>query len=97
MARVAIPGEVTRLFWEVEAASVDPARHADYVIERVATRGGWLAMCWLRETYSRAILADFVRRKGARLPPRELAYWSLIAGVDADIPPGGGRPQWAGP
>jgi hypothetical protein len=62
------------------------------------TRGGWDAMCWLRATFDRSTLADFIRRKGTRLPPRDLAYWALIAGVDdMVIGRGGGRPAWAGP
>jgi hypothetical protein len=93
----AIPDEVSRLFWDVDPASIDFVRHSDYVIERVATRGGWAAMRWLRERYAIEILGDFIRRRGDRLPPRELAYWSLIAGVDVEPRTGGGRPRWAGP
>ncbi len=92
------PAEVQRLFWEVDPQSVDLGRHRDYVMERVMSRGGWVAMTWLRQAYSREEMAEYLVRKGARLlPPRELAYWSLIAGVDVPIPRGGGRPSWAGP
>jgi hypothetical protein len=93
----ALPPDVARLFWDVDPDEVDPRLHRDYVMERVMSRGGWTAMCWLRQTYTTEDLADFVRRKGARLAPRELAYWSLIAGVDVPIPRGGARPPWAGP
>ena len=86
------------MFWDVEPGSLELARHRDYVMERVMARGGWGAMNWLRQVYSKEEMADFLRRKGCRrLAPRELAYWSLIAGVDLPIPRGGGRPPWAGP
>ncbi len=87
---------VCHLFWEVKPEDVDLDRHGDYVLERVMSRGGWEAMCWLRAAYSPEAIADFLRRKGDRLTPRDRAYWSLIAGVPNAQAPGGGRPQWAG-
>jgi hypothetical protein len=96
----AFPSSVARLFWEIDPASVDLREHRDYVLERLMARGGWDVMRWLRTTYSREDIADFLARKGHRLAPRELAYWTLIA--SNDIPQqterrGGGRPSWAGP
>ena len=91
-----LPAEVARLFWDVDPATVDLDRHRDYVLERVMARGGWTAMCWLRSAYAPDVLADFLRRKGSRLAPRELAYWAVIAGIEVPIPRGGGRPSWAG-
>lgn len=92
-----LPVEVARLFWDVEPAGVDRDRHRDYVMERVMARGGWVAMGWLRRVYTPEELADFLRRKGSRLAPRELAYWAVIAGIDVPVAQGGGRPPWAGP
>jgi hypothetical protein len=91
-----LPREVEELFWETDPAGVDLERHRDYVMERVMARGGWEAMRWLRRTYARELLADFLLRKGSRLAPRERAYWALIAGVDIPIGRGGARPPWAG-
>jgi len=92
-----LPREVEKLFWDTDAATIDLDRHGDYVMERVMARGGWEAMCWLRRTFSQRRLADFLLRKGARLAPRERAYWALVAGVDVPTGPGGARPPWAGP
>jgi hypothetical protein len=64
-------------------------------MERVMARGDWQAMLWLRRTYSREQIADFVRRKGERLSPRDEAYWALVAGVELVQRPGGGRPAWS--
>lgn len=90
-----LPDEVARLFWDVDPEAVDLERHRDYVLERVMSRGGWSAMKWLRGVYSANSIGEFVRRKGTRLAPRDLAYWALIAGTDVAIPTGGGRPPWA--
>jgi len=93
---VRFPLEVERLFWEVDPRTVDVVRHADYVIERVAQRGPWVAMLWLARTYPKSVLADFLKRKGHRLPPRDRVFWSLVAGLEAPADIGGARPPWAG-
>lgn len=92
-----LPNAVRALFWETDPDRVDLDAHCDYVLERVMARGDWAAMKWLRGRYPVDTLADFVRRKGCRLAPRERAYWALISGVRVTVGPGGGRPSWAGP
>ena len=93
---VVIPAEHRWLFWDVDADSIDIDRHADYVLERVMLRGDWAAMRWLVQTFTADTLADFLARKQDRLPPRERAFWSLIAGRPRVLDAGGGRPSWAG-
>jgi len=90
-----LPDAVRILLWDVEPGAVDLDTHRDYVMERVMSRGNWQAMRWLRSTYSRDQIADFVRRKGHRLTPRDEAYWALVAGVERAQRSGGGRPTWA--
>jgi hypothetical protein len=91
-----IPAELHWLFWDVDPQTLDLERHRDYVVERIMARGNWEAMRWLIHNVERAALADFLRRKGHRLAPRERAFWSLIADVPYEHAPGGGRPTWAG-
>jgi hypothetical protein len=82
------PPEVERLFWDVDPAGIDLARHADYVLERVMARGGWVAMQWLRRTYPaerarRLSAAEGWRARSARarvLGPRERRRRSARAG-----------------
>ena len=88
------PSCVRRLFWDVDPETVDLDKHRDYVIERVMAHGTWEAMCWLRDRYVSEVLADFIRRRGARLAPREEAYWALITGVGVAPRRGGGRAPW---
>lgn len=91
-----LPDAVRILFWEVNPDTLDPDRHRDYVMERIMSRGTWEAMRWLRRTYTREQIGDFIRAKGRRLPPRDEAYWALMAGVELVQRRGGGRPPWAG-
>ena len=52
-------------------------------------------MRWLRAAYSRDVIADFLQRRGARLTPRDRAYWALVAGV-AEAQSRRGRPTEVG-
>lgn len=92
-----IPAEHAWLFWDADPSEIEIDRHADYVLERVMSRGDFAAMRWLASAYSMEALADFLARKGHRLAPRERAFWSVMAGVRCAQAPGGGRPPWAGP
>ena len=92
-----LPEHLSGLFWDIDPEAIDTEQHADYVMDRIMTRGTWAAMRWLRERYDSARRAEFLRRRGAtRLAPRELAYWALVSGVRMPIGRGGGRPSWAG-
>ena len=89
-----LPDFVARLLWDTDPDGVDLDRHADYVMERIMSRGTLDAMHWLRRTYSVERMADFLRRKGQRLSPRDRAYWCLVAGVDDTTSAGGATPPW---
>jgi len=91
-----IPESLHALFWDVDPASIRLPEHADYVMERVMSRGTWDAMRWLRASFDDRTLADFLARKRQRLAPRERAYWELVVGVRGEQALGGGRPSWAG-
>jgi hypothetical protein len=95
-----LPHAVARLLWDVDARQIDLDRDRALILERVMTRGTWEAMKWLRRRYPDSVIADFIRTRGRRLlPPRDLAYWSLVCNVDdvtRDDDVGGGRPRWAG-
>jgi hypothetical protein len=56
-----IPAELAWLFWDVDPETIDLGRHRDYVIERVMTRGNWVAMRWLIDHVDRTDLAEFGR------------------------------------
>jgi hypothetical protein len=98
MVRETVPESVSRLFWDVDPASLDLDRDRAFVFERIMSRGTWDAMTWLRDRYDLEAIRAFVREHGARkLAPRDLAYWALVAGLDVVAEPGGARPRWAGP
>jgi hypothetical protein len=91
-----IPADLAWLFWDVDPATIDLERDCDYVLERIMTRGDWLAMRWLVAHVDKQHLVDFLHRRADRLTPRDRAFWCLIADVPCQHVPGGGRPTWAG-
>ncbi len=98
MAAELVPDSVSRLFWDVDPASLDLERDQPFVFERLMSRGTWDAMTWLRRRYAPEALRAFVREKGAaKLSPRDLAYWAVACGLEIPAAPGGPRPRWTGP
>ena len=91
-----IPESLAWLFWEVDPTTIDLERHRDYVLERIMTRGDWIAMRWLIDRVEKPILAEFLARRADQLSPRDRAFWSLIADAPVPAAPGGARPAWAG-
>ena len=80
-----IPQAVRALLWEYRTEEELGREQEDVVLERVMQRGGWAEMRWLTRTFDRRRLRDFLARRGHRvLAPRELRYWSFIAGVPDD-------------
>ena len=92
-----IPAAHAWLFWDADPAALDLRRDRDYILERVMSRGDWAAMKWLVRSYPAEDRREFLDRRGARLAPRELAFWSLVSDRRVDPEPGGGRPRWASP
>jgi len=77
-----IPVFLQPFFWEYAHEDIDIMRHAATIMARIMERGSWEAMVWLKKTYSREQIVNFLINKGKdSLPPRELNYWLLISGV----------------
>lgn len=91
-----LPPAVESLLWGVDVHALDLAKHRDFVFERIMCRGSLDAMRWLRATYSCEELAAFLEAHGTRIPPRDRAYWRLVAGLPPSDEPGGARPAWIG-
>jgi hypothetical protein len=92
-----VPPPIALLLWDVDVEAIDLDRDRALVFERVMTRGTWEAMQWMRARYSRDTIAGFLQSSAARrIPPRDLAYWALVADVEIPAARGGARPKWAG-
>lgn len=65
------------LFWDVDPKTIDPKRHARYVIERILDFGNDREVRWLWRTYSRSLIRDVVRRSRV-LHEKSRNFWSLM-------------------
>ena len=94
-----IPPDVRQLLWDVDPSNLDVAKSKALILERVMTRGSLAAMRWLLTAFDHGTLRGFVQGPcGRALPPRELAFWSTLLGLELSSTgrhTGGGRPGWA--
>lgn len=65
------------LFWDVDPKTIDPKKHARYIIERVLDFGNDQEVRWLAHRYSPRLLKDAVR-KSRVLHAKSRSLWSLI-------------------
>jgi hypothetical protein len=65
------------LFWDVDPASIDPRRHARYVIERILDLGDETEVRWLSRTYSRRRIRDTIASSRA-LHEKSRSLWKLV-------------------
>ncbi len=65
------------LFWDVNPKTIDPDKHARYIIERVLDFGTDKEVHWAWGYYSQTILRSVVHTSRA-LHPKTRALWKLI-------------------
>lgn len=65
-------------FWDVDVRTLDPKKHATYIIERIVEFGDERAASRLLENFSRnEILA--VLKHSRRISPKSVLFWQLFA------------------
>lgn len=66
------------LFWDVDPKTIDPQKHARYIIERVLDFGTDREIRWMVHYYSPIKVKQVVRQQRSPLQPKTKALWSLI-------------------
>lgn len=46
-----IPNHVKKIFWDVDTRALDARRDERYIITRVAEKGAWSDVRWLKKNY----------------------------------------------
>jgi hypothetical protein len=86
-ASSALPAGALRLFPH-HPEPPDPARHPDFVIERLLDEGDSADLAWLVARFGEPRLRAWLAAHGGRrLSRRSRALWSLTLGVEAPPPP----------
>lgn len=65
------------LFWDVDPKTIDPKRHATYVIERILDFGNDREVKWLWNTYPRNRIQKVVQSSRV-LHPQTRALWKEL-------------------
>ena len=65
------------LFWDVDTKTIDPKKHARYIIERILDFGTDEEVRWMTHSYTPRIIRDVVHRSRA-LHDKSKALWELL-------------------
>jgi len=65
------------LFWDVDPKTIDPEKHARYIIERILEFGRDEEVKWLWVYYSHKLIGDIARNSRA-LRPRTQVLWKAL-------------------
>lgn len=65
------------LFWDVDPKTIDPKKHARYIIERVLDFGNDKEVRWVTRYYSPWRIRDVVHHSRV-LDPKSRSLWTLL-------------------
>lgn len=65
------------LFWDVDPKTIDPKRHAEYVIERILDFGNDAEVRWMWNFYSHRLIRNVVNNSRV-LHNQTRALWKLL-------------------
>lgn len=66
------------LFWDTDPATIDPTKHAKYIIERIMDFGDDSEVRWMWKQYPKKLLAD-VARSSKVLRKSSRTFWRLLS------------------
>lgn len=66
------------LFWDVDPQTVDPQKHARYIIERILEFGRDDEIRWLVHCYPPDLIRETLKRSRGVLHEKTKALWELI-------------------
>ena len=66
------------LFWDVDPKTIDPEKHARYIIERILNFGDTEEMRWLFSYYSKAEIKRVMELPRSQVHEKSKALWSLL-------------------
>lgn len=65
------------LFWDVDPKTIDPKKHAQYIIERILDFGDDKEVRWMWKTYPSRLIKKTVN-KSRVLMPETKNLWTLL-------------------
>lgn len=65
------------LFWDVDPATIDPEKHAQYIIERILDFGNDEEVKWVAHRYPQPKIRDIINRSRV-LHDKSKALWTKV-------------------
>lgn len=66
------------LFWDVNPKTIDPQKHAKYIIERILEFGKDNEVRWMLNYYPREAIRDRVQNSRGVLSPQTKIFWEAL-------------------
>lgn len=74
------------LFWDVDPKTIDPKKHARYIIERILDFGTEREMRWMWLYYKHSLLLDVVERSRV-IHDNPRRFWKLLLESEKELNP----------
>lgn len=68
------------LFWDVDPKTIDPEKHARYIIERILDFGDDNEVRWMWQYYNHDLIRDVIM-KSRGIFPKTRIFWSLLLSI----------------
>lgn len=65
------------LFWDVDPKTIDPKKHAEYIIERILDFGDLDEMRWIVHYYPREVITKTMRESRV-VDDKSKSLWALV-------------------
>lgn len=67
-----LPTEFYGFFWDIDAAKLDPSKHAPYVINRLLDKGNVEAVRWVRRAFPEELIMGTIKTR------RDFSPWNAV-------------------
>jgi hypothetical protein len=72
-----LPPHIQLILWDTDLKTFYPLRHKTFLITRVAEKGNWSDVRWLRKQFSLRIIKQTIARS-RNTSPKTKNFWKLV-------------------
>lgn len=76
----ALPPSLYRFFWDIDAATFNPAEHPQYVVNRLLDKGNLEAARWTLRSFSKDLIVETLKTQ-RDFSPRSAQFWATYLDV----------------
>lgn len=71
-----MPTHVKKIFWDVNPKEIDAKKHKHFLITRIAEKGSWSDVLWLKNQYSKDEIKYAVAHS-KNVSAKTKAFWNV--------------------